>query len=72
MIEKPLRKAIKESGLSAREIARKTGVDATLIGRFLRSERTMTLPTAERLSKFLGMELVKSKKKRSHLTTKKK
>jgi transcriptional regulator with XRE-family HTH domain len=54
-----LRQAIIDSGLSQGEMARRSGVDQGQLSRFLRGERTMTLPAAAKLCSILGLELVK-------------
>ena len=55
--EKMLRDAIQESGLSFYRIEKETGVDNALLSRFMRGERGVTLPTAERIAKVVGLEL---------------
>lgn len=60
--EKMLRDAIQESGLSHYRINKETGVDVTLIGRFMRGERGLTLPTAERIANVVGLELKRKEK----------
>ena len=54
-----IRQAIKQSGQTSVEIARQTGVSRSQISRFLRGERTLTIPTAEKIGKLLGLELRK-------------
>jgi plasmid maintenance system antidote protein VapI len=54
-----LRDAIRDSGLSLREISKKTGVGDPQLSRFVRGERTLTLPAAEKLVEFFGLRLVK-------------
>lgn len=56
-IAEQLRNAIKESGHSANHIAKETGVDQTLISRFLRG-KDMGIARAAKIAAFLGLELV--------------
>lgn len=51
-----LRKAILDSGHSANHIAKETGVDQTLISRFLRG-KDMGIMRASKIAAFLGLEL---------------
>jgi len=52
-----LRQAIRESGLSLNEIGRRTGVSEGQLSRFLRGDRTLTLPAAARVCVCFGLEL---------------
>ena len=52
-----LRKAIKGSGETQYAISKATGVDQSVLSRFLKRERTISLETAARLCKYLGLEL---------------
>jgi transcriptional regulator with XRE-family HTH domain len=54
-----IRQAIKESELSLTELGRKTSVSQPQLSRFLSGQRTLTLPAAARLCRFLGLKLVK-------------
>ena len=56
-IETQLRQALSESPLSLNQLSARCGIDVGILSRFLRAERTMTLPTAARLAKVLGLEL---------------
>ena len=56
------RVAIEQSGMSLKEIARKSDVDDSQLSRFLRGERTFTLPTAERIARVIGLELKEIRK----------
>lgn len=53
-----LRDVIESRGLGPAELARDSGVDARVIGRFVAGERTITLETADRLAAALGLRLV--------------
>lgn len=52
-----LRVAIQGSGISLQQLARESGVDVSILSRFVRSERTMTLELADRLASRLGLIL---------------
>jgi transcriptional regulator with XRE-family HTH domain len=52
-----IQNAIEKSGLTLLEIARRTGVSQSQLSRFTRGERNLTLPTAEKIGKLLGLEL---------------
>lgn len=51
-----LRAAILDSGYSANELAKQTGVDQTTISRFLRGY-DMTIHRASKIATFLGLDL---------------
>lgn len=51
-----LRKAIRDSGLSANALSQLTGVDQTLISRFLRG-KDMGIERASKIAAHLGLEL---------------
>jgi len=57
--ENMLRQAMKNSGLSRYEIAKQSGVAAAVLCRFVSGKRTITLPTAEKIAKVVGLELKK-------------
>ena len=52
-----LRRAIRDSGLSQSEIARRAEIDVGMVNRFLHGSRGMTLAMAERLAAALELEL---------------
>jgi len=60
-LEEELRDAMLASGMTNREIGRLSDVDNGLIGRFVTGKRTLTLPTAGRIVRALGLELTKRK-----------
>ncbi|HUS44725.1 MAG TPA: helix-turn-helix transcriptional regulator [Phycisphaerae bacterium] len=62
-MERQLTKAIVESPLSLNQLAARCGVDVSVLSRFARGERTMTLPTAARVAKVLGLELKPAKRR---------
>ena len=49
--------AIEKSGLTKYRLAQESGVSEGTLGRFLRSERTLTLPNVDKLATTLGLEL---------------
>ncbi len=61
-IEETLRKAILKSGKSRFQIAKETGVTEAQLCRFMQG-KTLTLPSAQKLADFFGLELTKKKKK---------
>ena len=61
-IETQLRQALSESPLSLNQLSARCGIDVGILSRFVRAERTMTLPTAARLAKVLGLELKPTKR----------
>lgn len=63
-IETRLRQALAESPLSLNQLSAHCGIDVGILSRFLRAERTMTLPTAARLAKVLGLELRATKRQK--------
>ena len=52
-----LRAAIQDSGISLQQLARESGVDVSILSRFVRAERTMTLELADRLAARLRVQL---------------
>ncbi len=49
--------AIRRSGLSLNQIGRESGVAVPQLSRFMRGERTLTLPAAEKLCRALRLGL---------------
>ena len=56
-ISEQLRTAIVDSGLSLQHVARESGVNVAALSRFVRSERSMTLESADRLAEYLSLDL---------------
>jgi plasmid maintenance system antidote protein VapI len=56
-IEAALRKAIEKDGRSSVAIARAAGVAQSQVTRFLNNERSLTLPSAEKVARALGLDL---------------
>ena len=57
-----MRKAVKDSGLTRYTVAKRAGVDVSVLLRFVAGQRTITMQTAGRLADFLGLELRTAKK----------
>lgn len=60
-IAEQLRTAIKESGLSANQLAKATGVGQTTISGFLRG-RDIGIEKASKIAAYLGLELKEKKR----------
>lgn len=56
-----LRAAIQSSGLSLNELSRQSGVAVSPLSRFVRGERSLTLPAVAKLCAALGLELCEKK-----------
>ena len=52
-----IRRAVSNHGTSLNELHRQCGVPVGVLSRFMRRERTLTLPTAEKLCDALGLHL---------------
>jgi transcriptional regulator with XRE-family HTH domain len=59
-----LKTFVEQDGRSLYELANLTGISKTILGRFMRGERSMTLPTAAKLCEVLGVELRKTRKEK--------
>jgi transcriptional regulator with XRE-family HTH domain len=57
-----LRQAIEKSGHTLNEIERRCGVSHAALSRFLRGERSLTLPIAAKLCSMLGLRLCAGEK----------
>lgn len=62
-ISEALQEAMGKSDESLVDIERATGISNTVLGRFVRGERTLTLPTADKLARHFGLELVKRERR---------
>ena len=58
MIREQLQAAIRDTGLSQREVSRVTGIDETLLSRFNRGLREMSFKSIDQLMDGLGLEVV--------------
>jgi len=56
-IERQLREAIIKSKISLYELMQKSGVDSGTLSRFVKGERTLTLPVASKIARVLNLEL---------------
>jgi len=56
-LEAVLVAAIRRSGLSLRTVAALSGVSTPQVTRFIKGERTLTLPAASKLARFLALGL---------------
>ena len=54
-----LREAIRNAGCSRYEIARQTGIDQSVLSKFMSGERGVSLATADLLCEFLKVDLTK-------------
>lgn len=52
-----LKATILDCGLTVAELSKRTGVSHPQISRFVRGERTLTLPNAEKLVNYFGLRL---------------
>jgi plasmid maintenance system antidote protein VapI len=52
-----IRRAVRDSGRTPYAVAQAAGVPQAVLSRFLRGERGVTLDTAEKLCRALGLEL---------------
>lgn len=52
-----IRATTEARGLTAYALARDSGVNSAVVGRFLKGDRDVTLTTAEKLCRALGLEL---------------
>ena len=57
-----LKETIRGSGLSLNELSKRTGVSNPQLSRFMRGDRSLTLPAAEKLVTYFGLRLVRSDK----------
>lgn len=56
-LSEQLRAAIRDSGMSLRELANEVAISDAILSRFMRAERSMNLETAEKLCAYLRLEL---------------
>src|SRR6476660_4473075 len=63
-----LQDAIRASGLSLNELGRRTGVSEGQLSRFLRGDRTLTLPAAAKVCLYLGLELCRPERGEAEAT----
>jgi transcriptional regulator with XRE-family HTH domain len=58
MIRERLEDVIRDTGLSQREFARATGIDETVLSRFVRGERELRFRAIDQLLDALGLEII--------------
>ena len=63
-IEEQLRQAIINSGMTRYRLSKLTGVDDAVLCNFVNYKRSLTMTTAAKLAKALGLELRPKKKGR--------
>jgi len=61
--EDMVKRAIRECGLSAYEVAKRTGVHKASLSRILSGQRRMTLETLDRLAAVIGVKVMRVKPK---------
>jgi transcriptional regulator with XRE-family HTH domain len=54
-----LQRAILESGMSLNQVGKHSGVSQGQLSRFVRGDRTLTLPAVDKLCRFFGLKLVR-------------
>jgi hypothetical protein len=59
LIEQQLKRAVLESDMSRYRIAKISGLSEAQLSYFVNDKRSLTLPTAAKLAKALGLKLVK-------------
>ena len=59
-----LRDAIRNAGCSRYEICRQTGIDQSVLSKFMSGERGVSLTTVDMLCEFLKVDLTKRRDKR--------
>jgi transcriptional regulator with XRE-family HTH domain len=60
-ISDQLRQAIGAAGVTRYKLAQATGVTEAALSRFVRGERSLTLPAVDRLCAFLNLHLTKGR-----------
>jgi transcriptional regulator with XRE-family HTH domain len=58
-----LQQMIRESGLSMNQLGKEAGVSQGQLSRFVRGDRTLTLPAVDKLCRFFGLKLVPAARK---------
>lgn len=61
-LTKTIQKAIETSGQSRESIARETGINRSVLSRFVRGQQGISLTTADKLADYLGLELKRKKR----------
>jgi ribosome-binding protein aMBF1 (putative translation factor) len=63
-ISDQLREAIAAAGVSRYEISKQTGINQSILSRFMRGETNMDGATIDKLGTYLGLELVCRRRQR--------
>ncbi len=63
MLSDQLREALRNADTTRYAINKATGIDQSVLAKFLHGERGMSLPSIDLLADFLGLELVEKKRK---------
>jgi plasmid maintenance system antidote protein VapI len=63
MLNDILKKELKNCGISRYQIAEDTGIDAAILCKFVNGQRGIKADTAEKLLKYFGYSIVKTKKR---------
>ena len=63
-LEKQIREAFKNSGMTIYRLAKDSGVSQPVVSRFVNEKRGITLATASKLAEALNLELIQTKKKK--------
>ena len=71
LLSDQLRRAIQESGLTRYAIHKATGVDQSVLSKFVRGERGLSMDTVDAIGKCLGLRLVSETQPGRKRTTKK-
>lgn len=61
-LAKELQRVILASGMSLNRLGKEAGVSQGQLSRFVRGDRTLTLPAVDRLCSFFGLKLVRKGK----------
>ena len=61
-IRETVRTAIQSCSESQNAIAREAGIDKSLLSRFLKGERGLSIESLERLCKYLGLRFIATRK----------
>ena len=60
-LSEQLRRAIRESGCKMIRIAEETDIHRSQLSRFMAGKRTLSMQSVDRIAKFLGLKLSKTK-----------
>jgi ribosome-binding protein aMBF1 (putative translation factor) len=58
-----IREAMRRDGRTRYRLAKDSGVDQAVLGRFIKGERDLNLRTADKVCKALGLKLVKERRR---------